>query len=151
MTLKPGEPIAVYREAGEWTCGYHSGRAGAAPVWVRSADIRSIAPDPAPSLDAWLGVWNEGSGRIVIRRSNLPGKLALSGNASWHGAGENVHEGSFAGDAAPNGNHVHFSEDGNDSCTVDLTLINGYLVTEDNNRCGGANVRFMGIWRRGAR
>ena len=29
-----------------------------------------------------------------------------------------------------------------------LALIGKYLLANDNNMCGGANVRFWGVWRR---
>ena len=41
--------------------------------------------------------------------------------------------------------HRHFKIP---SCTVDLTLIGKYLVANDNDKCGGQNVRFWGVWKR---
>jgi hypothetical protein len=43
--------------------------------------------------------------------------------APWRGPGGVVHAGSFAGDAAPNGNHVHLVDDDAGWCTVDVTLV----------------------------
>jgi len=147
--LATGDAMVVYRVDGDWTCGYLLQRDGAGPGWAKSRDIREIRADPAPPLNAWSGAWVNGYGRIVVAASNPPGKLHLEGTAEWHGKGDVVHTGSFSGDAAPDGNHVHIAEGGADSCAVDLTLIGKYMVGDDNNKCGGMNVRFWGVWKRG--
>jgi hypothetical protein len=146
--LAAGDAVTSYHQDGDWTCGYLQQRDGAGPGWVKSRDIREVAANPAPPPDAWFGTWANGRGRIRIVGSTLSGKLHLTGEAEWRGAGDVVHTGNFEGDAAPAGNHLHFVEAGADSCTVDLTLIGRYLVADDNERCGGMNVRFWGVWKR---
>jgi hypothetical protein len=146
--LAPGDPVVVYQAAPDWTCGYLSQSKGAGPGWVRSKDIRLLSFDAAPPLDAWLGTWANGEDRIHIQTSKTPGKVELQAEAVWRGRKDVVHTGDFAGEASPAGNHLHFVESGADSCTVDLTLIGKYLVANDNNLCGGENVRFWGIWKR---
>lgn len=146
--LAPGDPVVVYQAGPDWTCGYLSQTKGAGPGWVKSKDIRLLSADAAPPIDAWLGTWANGEDRIRIQASKTPGKVELEGDAVWHGRKDVVHTGDFAGEAAPAGNHLHFVESGADSCTVDLTLIGKYLVANDNNLCGGENVRFWGIWKR---
>jgi hypothetical protein len=146
--LAPGDTATVYHAEGDWTCAYLQQRNGAGPGWVKSLDIREVAADPAPALDAWIGVWSNGSGRIRIAASPVPGHLHLAGSAEWHGNAGVVHTGEFEGDALPQGNHLHFVEGKADSCTIDLTLIGKYLVANDNNACGGMNVRFWGVWKR---
>jgi hypothetical protein len=148
IKLQPGDPLVAYHAGGDWTCGYLSQIKGAGPGWVRSKDIRPVSFDAAPPLDAWLGAWANGEDRIRIQSSRAAGKVELQGEAIWHGGRGVVHTGDFAGDAAPVGNHLHFVESDTDSCTVDLTLIGKYLVASDNDRCGGENVRFWGIWKR---
>jgi len=148
--LAPGDPIVVFHAEPDWTCGYLSQAKGAGPGWVRSSDIRPVNFDAAPALDAWAGTWANGDDRIRIQTSKAPGKLELKGEGIWHGRTKDaVNTGEFAGEAAPVGNHLHFVESGADSCTVDLTLIGKYLVANDNNLCGGQNVRFWGVWKRG--
>jgi hypothetical protein len=146
--LVPGDPVVVYGAEGDWTCGYLSQRKGAGPGWVKSKEIRLLPFEAAPSPDAWFGNWANGQDRIRIRASTVPGKLHLEGDATWHGNGGVIHTGNFAGETAPDGNHLHFVEADADSCTVDLTLIGKYIVANDNDRCGGANVRFWGVWKR---
>jgi len=139
--------VVPYHADGDWTCAYLQQRDGAGPGWVKTGDIRDIPADSAPPLGAWVGTWANGGGRIRIAW-NAGGKLHLTGEAEWHGVGGLVHTGGFEGDASPQGNHLHFVEAGADTCTVDLTLIGRYFVANDNDRCGGQNVRFWGIWKR---
>ena len=147
--LAVGDVVTPYHTDGDWTCAYIQQRDGAGPGWVRAQDVREVTADPAPPLGAWFGTWANGRGRIVIAASS--GKLHLEGEAEWHGRGDVVHTGDFAGEASPAGNHLHFIEGDGDSCIVDLTLIGKYLVADDNNKCGGMNVRFWGVWKRSAK
>jgi hypothetical protein len=52
-----GTPVLIYREQGEWTCGYFSGREGAGPAWIRSDALRVVPYDARPPLNAWVGTW----------------------------------------------------------------------------------------------
>jgi hypothetical protein len=149
--LAEGDVVNVYRAEGDWTCAYLTQRDGAGPGWVRTRDIREVPADPAPPLDAWFGTWANGRGRIRIAATKNARKLQLEGQAEWHGIGDVVHTGEFSGEAAPEGNRLHFVENGAGSCTVDLTLIGKYLLANDNNLCGGMNVRFWGVWKRSKR
>jgi hypothetical protein len=101
-------------------------------------------------LKAWLGTWKGGEDRVVIGLSKVPGKLSLKGTAHWHGARGVVHYGEFSGQVEPDGNHLHFAEGRPFAwgCVVDLTLFGEYIVADDNQGCGGMNVRFIGIWKR---
>jgi hypothetical protein len=144
--LAAGDVVAPYHTDGDWTCAYLQQRGGAGPGWVKTRDIRILPADPVPEPSAWAGTWANSRDRIRIAASN--GKLHLTGEAEWHGAGGVVHTGDFEGDASPHGNHLHYVEAGPDSCTIDLTLIGHYLVANDNERCGGMNVRFWGVWKR---
>jgi len=146
--LAARDVVAPYRTDGDWTCAYLQQSKSAGPGWVKASDIRDVPADPAPPPAAWVGTWANGLGRIRIAASNTGGNLHLAGEAEWHGVGGVVHTGGFEGDASPQGNHLRFVEAGVDSCTVDLTLIGRYLVANDNDRCGGMNVRFWGIWKR---
>ena len=39
-------------------------------------------------------------------------------------------------------NHLDFVESGPGSCTIELTLLDRYVLAEDNSACGGLNARF---------
>jgi hypothetical protein len=143
-TLKNGDPVVVTRVEGDWTCGYLVGRKGSGPGWVRSRDIRLVDSDPNPPLVAWTGTWVQGENQIRIQSSKTPGELDLEGEAYWHGIGDNVHSGEFASAATPAGNHLHVEDD---ACHIDLAVIGRYLLANDNDNCGGLNVRFWGVWK----
>ena len=143
MTLRSSDAVVVVRDEGGWTCGYLAARRGAAQGWIRAKDIRPLTFDAKPPLSAWLGTWKLGDGRITIQSSN--GRLQLDGESYWHGFGDNVHSGEFSGQAIPSGGHLQVEDD---ACKIDLALWGQYLLANDNDECGGANVRFWGVWRR---
>jgi len=148
MLLKAGDLVVISRSEGDWTCGYLISAKGSAQGWVRLVDFRPVEADPNPPLTAWIGTWVQGENRITIERSNTPGKISLDGEAYWRGGRDNVHEGAIAGEATPQGNRLHYEEGSAESCNIDLALIGKYLLASDNNKCGGMNVRFWGVWRR---
>lgn len=139
-----GTPVLIYRKSGNWTCGYFSGRHGSGPGWIRSEDLRVVKYSPRPDQEAWAGIWVGGEDRISIHAGKEAGTLHAEGNAQWHGGGDVVHLGHMEGTATPNGNRLHFVAG---ACTVDMTLLGRYIVASDNMGCGGANVRFEGIWK----
>ncbi len=147
MKLHKQQPIVIFRKSGDWICGYVENEDGAAPVWVPANQLSEVRVDPNPPVTAWVGSWTNGGNRIELRPTSDPSKLALTGHASWHGAGDVEHFGEVGGEVTTSGNHIHYSE-GADACNIDLTLFGNHLVANDNDKCGGMNVRFWGIWTR---
>jgi hypothetical protein len=143
-----GTPVLIYRDQGGWTCGYFSGREGAGPAWIRSDTLRVVPYDARPRLSAWLGTWTGGEDRVLIGAGSMPGTLHLVAKAESHGMGDDVHFGDTEGDASPAGNHLHFVQNGPNGCTIDMTLLNRYILASDNGLCGALNARFQGIWKR---
>ncbi|MBV9268102.1 MAG: hypothetical protein JO061_18180 [Acidobacteriaceae bacterium] len=150
LPIHPGDAVLVYRTENGWTCGYVSRwGVGAGPAWLPDGDLRAVQVDANPSLSAWLGTWTNGEDQIKITQSTTAGELDVSGSAEWHGRPGVVHTGAFKGHAEPSGNRLHVAEGTESySCSVDLTLLGKFLQTSDNMNCGGANVRFGGLWRR---
>ncbi|WP_420240070.1 hypothetical protein ACOBR2_21375 (plasmid) [Telmatobacter bradus] len=144
----PGTPILIYRESGDWTCGYFSTSTYGGPAWIRTAELRVVPSNPQPPLKVWEGIWVGGEDRVAIRAGEKPGMLRLEGSAQWKGAGDNAHFGDMKGTATPDGNRLHFVESGPDSCIIDMTLLGHYIVASDNGLCGALNARFQGIWKR---
>lgn len=138
--------MIVYRAAGEWSCGYLQRSDGAGPTWLLSKDLQPVKVDPQPSLSAWAGNWAGGEDQVAIQTGKKAGTLQVKGSAEWHGGGDNVHFGQVEGTASPTGNHLEIIESA-DSCQVELTLMGRYIVASDNNKCGGMNVQFGGIWK----
>jgi hypothetical protein len=112
----------------------------------------SIAPatqpvDLTPPFAAWTGKWRYFDDRIVLTQTG--GRLSASGEAYW--PGKNVmpaNEGEFAGTAAPSGNLLRITEEDPVNCAVDMVLAGPFLIVHDNQRCGGQNVSFSGIFVR---
>jgi hypothetical protein len=113
-------------------------------IWRYSAAcLRSQSP-----LSAWIGQWRQDESHISIVASKTPGKLALDGEAYWFGSNHNEHSGNISGEASPVGNQLHYSDGEGDFCKVEFALWGKYLLANDNNMCGGMNVRFWGVWKR---
>jgi hypothetical protein len=141
-----GTPVQIYRQQGAWTCGYISGHDGSGPAWILNDALRIDPYDENSSLSAW-GVWNGGEDHVRIRLGNKPRTLLLVGNAVLQ-AKYTSHLANTKGLVVPVGNHLHFVENGSGSCTIDLILLNRYILAEDNETCGALNARFQGIWKR---
>jgi len=140
LALRAGVPAIVYHVDGAWTCaGFQSG-----PRWVRSAELRSVPPDTTPRPAAWVGRWMLPAGAATIWRGSGD-TLRIEGRAWWLGARGASHSGSIRALAVLSRNRVHFVDN---MCELDLALVGEYVVAGDNERCGGMNVRFWGIWRR---
>jgi hypothetical protein len=140
LALRAGVPAIVYHVDGAWTCaGFQSG-----PRWVRSAELRSVPPDTTPRPAAWVGRWMLPAGAATIWRGSGD-TLRIEGRAWWLGARGASHSGSIRALAVLSRNRVHFLDN---MCELDLALVGEYVVAGDNERCGGMNVRFWGIWRR---
>lgn len=133
--------------------------------WIETATLTRVALPP-PRLAAWQGQWQGWDASIAIRPGS-GSKLRLEGEATWGGhdpervARGGIHIGDFLAELAPAGDRIAFSV-GDESatrpiddapeekyrCRVRLRLLGPYLLAEDNNACGGANVTFTGIYRR---
>ena len=101
--------------------------------------------DANPPPARWLGEWVFYDNSLNVRRG-AGASLSVSGEAFWHGADpSNVHTGEVAGASAPAGNALLIEDD---PCKLTLRLVGDYLVAADNGECGGANVRFDGVYRR---
>lgn len=150
MRLRPDDPVVLNRTEGDWTCGYLVTRDGSAQGWVRSNDLRPVAIDPKPASTAWLGTWVQDENRIAVMACSpgSPATLTFDAKASWHGPGNNIHTGQVSVRARPVGNRVQLDDQ---LCKIDLVLAGRYLIANDNNLCGGLNVRFWGVWKRSLR
>jgi len=145
LKIDPGSPVLIYRNNGEWTCGYGVDRRGAGPAWFRTKDLRPLKFTAVPPIEDWYGVWKGGEDRMAISASKNAGELRFVGNAIWQGANGNEHFGDAKGNAVPSGNRLHVVDGG---CVIDLTLVGKYILADDNQGCGGMNVRFSGFWKR---
>lgn len=145
--LIAGDQVLVSRRYGAWICAWYQPRKGDEKVGWLLADRLDISPqaDP-PALESWLGLWKYDDQSLNIRRAGKTGFLTVKGDALWHGLGDNVHVGSVNAVAQPQGNELILVEE---ECRVTLKLVGDYLIASDNSECGGMNVRFNGVYRKG--
>ncbi|MBY0449693.1 MAG: hypothetical protein K2X01_03605 [Cyanobacteria bacterium] len=149
---------ALFKNQTQWRCIGFITRQGDSQIgYVQSQFIKPHQSTQAViSAKTWSKKWRDGSQSIVIRPdAKHPGKLLVQGTAFWHGLGDNVHTGSVDASAKPNGAFMRVSEgsgqeSGKDTsefdCQLSLRLIPPFLVAEDNDHCGGMNVRFNGLY-----
>lgn len=145
--LIPGDQLVVSKTYGNFICGWYSPAKGSPTVsWLLLSDLEITAPDAAPSPDKWAGTWSAYSSHSITIKNEATGSLWMRGEASWTGITGSVHIGNFNGSTRPQGNQATL-DDG--LCKVNFILVGGYLVANDNSRCGGANVSFDGVyWRK---
>lgn len=121
------------------------------------------------SLDdprAWVGVW-KGEGveaELTVAppppdpkaKGDVPADpfatLAVTGEATWHGAGDVIHTGEVDGPLVREGREMKLvrSDDPDaDGCALTLRrMVANTLYVEDNGQCGGMNVTFTGTYHR---
>jgi hypothetical protein len=123
-----------------------------------------MAYDAAPVKSAdWLGKWSRVEAGITVT-AGAAGALRITGDATFgtkdpdrvrRGA---VNTGAIEGDVTPAGDRLSFAigdnatlpvnEGGEFGCRVWMRRIGPWLIVDDNNNCGGANVTFRGIYTR---
>ena len=145
--LITGDEVLVSRRYGRWICGWYQPRKGDETVgWLPADKLVMSSPPRRPVLKDWIGLWKYEGKSLNIRRDIKSGFLKVKGYAIWEGANANVHVGGIDAAAQPQGSELVLVEE---ECSVSLKLVGDYLVASDNSQCGGVNVRFDGVFRRG--
>lgn len=145
--LITGNQVLVSRRYGSWICSWYQPRKGSETVGWLPVESLVISEHPASlALEKWIGRWKYGDQSLNIRRDSKRGFLTVKGDATWRGAGDNVHVGSVKARSLPQGNELILIEE---ECRVTLKLIGDYIIASDNSECGGMNVRFNGVYRKG--
>lgn len=151
--LNPGKRVVTGRSAGKYVCAYFpyadgGGEAG----WLDWSSLRPRRVDVVPTNSSWVGRWSDG-GNPTVRIAARRGVLAITGKAFWPGPDPTggwptPHSGNIKGQLIRSGNRAHYNVD---DCKIVFTLLGDTLVAGDNERCGGTNVRFDGVYRRKSR
>jgi len=122
--------------------------------WVETAALRRV-PLASPRATDWLGGWTGWEAEIDITRGARPGTLHIGGNATWGGHDPErvkigaINFGMFGADVpAPGGENLALADSDDPDCRIALRLLGPYLLARDNDRCGGLNVSFTGVYRR---
>jgi hypothetical protein len=166
--LVAGDPVIVTEIAGDFACGAFAAPKGTKQEtmgWLARAALEAVN-EPPPAARDWLGQWRAGFWREIKITAAAAGGIELEGTAYW-GADDpvrrergGVNTGDLSATVKPEGRKAAFSLDVNgethpydanagDVCQVRLWRLGPYLAVADNVQCGGANVTFTGIYRRG--
>ncbi|MGF6230860.1 hypothetical protein QFZ27_004815 [Inquilinus ginsengisoli] len=160
--------VVVTGTRGAYACATFT---GAGPKFASTTGLlplNALTDAPASTADDWRGTWRSGDEQEIDIKPATGGAIAIEGNASWGGSDPErvargaVNVGQIRGTLTPANGKAAFSagddgeaapydaDPGNDSvCRVRLWRLGPYLVAADNVMCGGMNVTFTGVYRRG--
>lgn len=132
--------------------------------WLPRAALEIVSSEH-PSAQKWDGKWRRDSdAEIVIKSSG--DDVTVSGNATWGSSDPHrvktgaINTGELEGTSRPRNQLLAIGYDPDrsgfppaeeaapDICAAKLELYDPYLIVEDNERCGGLNVTFSGLYVR---
>jgi hypothetical protein len=152
--LVPGNRVVVSRSYSGFGCAWYAPVKGSPTVgWIKLESLKLADISGQPRLSDWLGEWRYAANSIKFTSNKLAGYLNVTGDALWHGLGDNVHIGELDDRAAPVGNLLKIGDTDTVeyACKVAMRLIGEFLVAADNMKCGGVNVSFSGVYRKSRR
>ncbi|MEM6430344.1 MAG: hypothetical protein AAF708_13970 [Deinococcota bacterium] len=136
--------VANGKTYGQFSCvRYVASTAQSTTGWLETASLEPTRVTPSP--DAWQGSWSTYDNTLVVSKSTLDRGFIVEGEAYWHGL-NTVHIGEIVARAEPFDNQLVLF--GAYDCQLNLTLLQDYLIAQDNKRCGGMNVTFDGVYTR---
>lgn len=147
----PGDTVIISRVRKGFACAFYPSSGGGTAGWLATRQINLTRVDTRPDPARWLGEWSS-EGNPTVRFTSTLNRVHVTGKAYWPGPEgthdyHTVHEGEIDGPVEITGHTGHYGEDEN-LCEVSFTLLGDYLLAGDNANCGGANVRFSGVYRR---
>jgi hypothetical protein len=162
------DPVIVTGTRGGYACATFTGAPPNFSSTTGLLPLSALTDTPAAPADDWRGTWRSGDEQEIDIKPAAGGAIAIEGNASWGGSDpERVARGAVnvgqisatltpangkaAFSVGPDGEAAPYDADpGDDStCRVRLWRLGPYLVAADNLVCGGLNVTFTGVYRRG--
>lgn len=147
------DQLLVSRSEGGYDCAtFVSDRGRETSGWL---PVKAL--EDAPADADWTGAWKRGTS-AEIRFAEADGDgVTVSGNATYE-TGGTANVGEFVAAITPSGTRTEFATDGDkavpiasadeNTCRIAMAQLGPYLVVRDNNRCGGLNVSFTGIYTR---
>lgn len=138
--LVPGDRVLVAGVGEGFACAWFSGGAGVTVGWLPADGLTARAhADAGP-----VGAWGARDADLAISREGE--QLLVSGTATWM-SGSSVHVGELDREVlVEEGDALLLDTDW--GCHVRLRTVDRWLVVDDNNHCGGANVSFTGVYQR---
>jgi hypothetical protein len=161
--LVPGDHVIVSMQRPAFVCAtYINAKGGDRSGWLPAEAVTFDRAAPV-GLPDWLGTWSRVEAEITVKPEKT-GALQIEGEATY-GAMDparvrrgGVNTGMIEGAVTPAGDRLSFAivgdatlpvDKGDEfSCSVWMQRIGPWLVVDDNNRCGGANVTFRGVYSR---
>lgn len=159
-----GDLLIVGKRLRDFVCAtYVSSKGFGHSGWLPGTAVATIPPQAPVAREKWIGRWQAPEQTIAIKPGPTADTLALAGEATYgardpervkRGA---VNVGEFEVTARIPGDAFAFTpSDGkaapydprSDDCGVRLRLQGDYLIAMDNQKCGGMNVTFSGIYRK---
>jgi hypothetical protein len=140
-----GDLVVTGGTWGDFTCAYYPNKAGGGAGWLSTAQLQAVPS--APTGGGWIGVWGE-TRWLRLTLTAAGADIVVKGEAYWQGMHPgNIHTGEIDGRGRPVGDALEVGD--YDGCRVRLRRLGPYLLVADNNGCGGMNVRFADVYRRG--
>jgi len=161
--LVPGDQVAVSRVDGDRACAEYLNPAkrpenDETAGWLPLAQLSPISPAPN-----WVGRWGDSETTIIAKQQGDKIRIDAKANLQF---GNGEEEGRFAALIDGRQSQVKFGyQTGDDGepekllpyqdkkipglCQVKMAQLGRYLVVGDNHMCGGINVSFSRIYRRG--
>ena len=143
--LAPGTLVLAGPQDKGFRCVYFAAAGGTLAAGFVPAE-RLAAVEKEERAIAWqflTGDWRDGAMRILIGHTR-GGTLRIRATGTYRGTG-GVNEGGFAADIPmPKGEEIVRVQD--DGCAVVFERRGPFLLVNDNARCGGHNVRFVGFY-----
>ena len=152
----PGDVVLFGKAVEESVCAAYVDAKGRTTTGLLA---RERLEPPVPQLlnlpVELLGTWRRTEARIEIKRKGADGMMSFAGDATYGSFDKGrvargaVNIGEFAFDKKPLTNAVSSPTPKDSACHVAMLALGPYLVVEDNRMCGGVNVSFTGVYRRG--
>jgi hypothetical protein len=149
--LKPyvvkGDLVVTGLRRGPWICVLYPNNVDN-EGWVPLSAVSPVQVAAPKGSASWAGGWaRDPKAKISIRAVGV--LLKIDGFAFWTGQGPgNVNDGEIKGQAKPRGGYLTVADDFDDGCKPTFRLIGPYMAVTDDNKCGGLNVTFTGVYRR---
>jgi hypothetical protein len=161
--LVPGDRVIISGRRDTFICAtYINAQGGDRSGWLPADAVAGDSAAPVALAD-WLGKWSGIEASITVKAGKA-GALRIEGEATYgakdpgrvkRGA---VNTGEIEGEMTPAGDRLSFAmgdsatlpmDKGDEfSCKVWMQRVGPWLIVDDNNNCGGANVTFRGFYTR---
>jgi hypothetical protein len=137
--LVKGDVVAVRNIKSDWACALYVGNTGVQTIgWLEVKNLKSTTL--AQNI---VGNWTTDSGDQNLSIQKTGSSHNIKGKAIFPSSGNT---GEVAGALVLKGGQWRYSAG---SCQLNLLFLNNQLVVQDNLGCGGLNVTFDGVYRRG--